>query len=82
MLKGESEILVDIFLNKRTYKQITTSLLARHCPYIISNVGTLKKKGYIVEQQTGGYAITDKGIRALGEYYSDACLSTQMFLPG
>ena len=74
MLKGEIELLAAIFLNKRTFKQIATGRLARHSPYIMSNIGALKQRGYIVNHQTGGYAITDKGVRALAEYYPE-CVS-------
>ena len=74
MLKDEIEILVAIFLNKRTYKQIATGRLNRRSPYIMSNIGILKKKGYIVEHQSVGYSITDMGIIALGKYYPE-CVS-------
>jgi DNA-binding PadR family transcriptional regulator len=71
MLKGEIEILAAIFLNRRSVKQITNGRLARHSPYFISSLGTLRQRGYILKHQTKGYLITDKGVRALAEYYPE-----------
>lgn len=69
MLKGEIEILAAIVLNKGTVKQITTGRIARHSAYIISTLDALRQKRYIVKSKTKGYRITDKGIRALAEFY-------------
>jgi Mn-dependent DtxR family transcriptional regulator len=69
MLKGEIEILAAIVLNKRTGKQLTTGRFARYSPYIISTLETLRQKEYIVHNKTKGYIITEKGIRALAEFY-------------
>jgi Mn-dependent DtxR family transcriptional regulator len=69
MLKGEIEILAAIVLNKHTGKQLTTGRFARYNPYIISTLETLRQKKYIVNHKTKGYIITEKGIRALAEFY-------------
>ncbi len=69
MLKGEIEILAAIVLNKRTLKQLTTGRLARYSPYVHSTLESLRRKRYIVKHETKGYLITEKGIRALAEFY-------------
>ena len=69
MLKGEIEILAAIVLNKRTGKQLTTGRFARNSPYISSTFEALRQKKYIVDHKTKGYLITEKGIRALAEFY-------------
>lgn len=74
MLKDETAILAAIFLNKNTVKQLVTSSLTRHSPYVISSLEALTKKGYVFKHRTKGYIITDKGIRALSEYFPE-CLS-------
>ena len=77
MLRGEAELLAAIFLNKRTVKQLTTGRLARHSPYIVSSLGMLSKSGYIINDQTKGYTITDKGVRALAEYFPEYIASNK-----
>lgn len=71
MLKGEIEILAAIVLNKGTLKQITTGRIARCSSYVIPTIDTLRHKSYIVWRKTKGYQITDKGCRALAEFYPE-----------
>ncbi|OGO43316.1 MAG: hypothetical protein A2137_07665 [Chloroflexi bacterium RBG_16_58_8] len=69
MLKSETEILAAIILNKSTIKQIASGRTTRYSPYIILTLDSLKQKRYIVKSKTKGFQITDKGLKALAEFY-------------